>query len=30
MTKIFVLALSAMLFAVYVPVEAQQPKKVAG
>jgi putative ABC transport system substrate-binding protein len=28
MTKIFVLALSAMLFAVYVPVEAQQPKKV--
>jgi putative ABC transport system substrate-binding protein len=28
MTKIFVLALSAMFFAVYVPVEAQQPKKV--
>jgi putative ABC transport system substrate-binding protein len=28
MTKIFVLALSAILFAVYVPVEAQQPKKV--
>ena len=28
MTKIFVLALSAMRFAVYVPVEAQQPKKV--
>ena len=28
MTKILVLALSAMLFAVYVPVEAQQPKKV--
>jgi putative tryptophan/tyrosine transport system substrate-binding protein len=28
MTKIFVLALSAMLFAVYVPVEAQQPNKI--
>jgi hypothetical protein len=28
MTKIFVLALSAVLFSVYVPVEAQQPKKV--
>jgi putative ABC transport system substrate-binding protein len=28
MTKILVLALSAMLFAVYVPVEAQQPQKI--
>jgi putative ABC transport system substrate-binding protein len=28
MTKIFVLALSAMLFAVYVSAEAQQPKKI--
>jgi putative ABC transport system substrate-binding protein len=28
MTKIFVLALSAILFAVYVPVEAQQPNKI--